>query len=109
MRLLAPKYVYHFDKNGRVLSKMNVVMRRIEEFGIEFNVWLASRKWDGGSITTLWSSIWEKLDPYLRTETRVGSTYSYEKSRRGQIAWRTCYNKMLKNGLFEGNKVRKSR
>ena len=109
LRMLAPKYVYHFDKNGRVLSKMNVIMRKIEEFGIEFNVWLAARQWDGGSITTLWSSIWEKLDPYLRTETRVGSSYSYEKSRRGQIAWRTCYNKMLKKGLFEGNKVRNSR
>ena len=29
-------------------------MRKIEEFGIEFNVWLAARQWDGGSRNKGW-------------------------------------------------------
>ena len=86
-------------------------MNIIEKFGRESNVWLPHNEWDGETITTLWSSIWDKLDPYLRTETqrqRGTNSITCDKSRKGQISWRTCYNKMAKKKLFEGNRIRRS-
>ena len=86
-------------------------MEKIKEFGQESGVWLSdTSEWNGATVTTLWSTIWGKLDPYLRTESMSkNGTIELEKSQNGQIAWRTCYNKMSDKGLLEGNKVRKKR
>ena len=48
---------------------------------------------------TMWSTIWPHVDPYLRTQTvRKSGETSEEKSRQGQISWRTLYNKLMKDG-----------
>ena len=111
LRMLEPRYVYHFDKKGRTLSEMKQVMEKIKEFGQESGVWLSNTsEWNGSTVTTLWSTIWGKLDPYLRTESMSkNGTIELEKSRNGQIEWRTCYNKMSDKGLLQGNKVRKKK
>ena len=47
----------------------------------------------------MWSTIWHDLEPYLRTVSKgKNGTLNYEKSRRAQLAWRTFYNKLYKNG-----------
>jgi hypothetical protein len=113
LEMLESRYVNHFDRGGRSLSKMKQLMRKVKEFAeaedSDVNVWRGPRDWDGETVTTLWSTIWYRLDPYLRTETEIanGDEISYGKSRRGQISWRTCYNKMQLKGLFKGNKVRR--
>ena len=77
----------------------------------EHKVWLDSNKWDGVVVTTLWSTIWSDMDPYLRTPTQIQiqnkTSVSYKKSRQGDVACRSVYNKMQKVGLFKGNKPRK--
>ena len=92
----------------RKLSKMRQVMKKVEEFGKEKNVWVSHQSWTGAQITALWTRIQENLDPYLRTESEVQSNNarSLDKSRKGQISWRTCYNNMQKKKLFVGNKAR---
>ena len=87
------------------------VMSIVEYYGRERNAWVDSNKWDGVTVTTLWSEIWAYMDPYLRTATQIknGSETSvtYQKSRRGEVAFRTVYNKMQQANLFKGNKPRK--
>ena len=111
MGMMEPEYIKHIDPKGRRYSKMKQVMAKIEEFGREDNVWRKASEWNGKHVTTLWSTIWPKLDPYLRTETQCNKNdkASKDKSRKGQMSWRSCYNKMQAQGLFEGNKVRKKR
>ena len=84
---------------------MNVIQDISERKG----VWQSSKNWNGITITNLWSSIWSELDSYLRTEGRLNSAKTVEKSRKGQICWRTCYNNMQRKKKFVGNKVRRSR
>ena len=71
---------------------------------------LGTSRWNGKHVTTLWSTIWPKLDQFLRTKTKcVGNDkVSKDKSRKGQISWRSCYNKMQAQGLFASNKIAKS-
>jgi hypothetical protein len=78
-------------------------------------------RWTSKKVTDLWSKVWEKLHPFLQStsnqtkqgldnnnaaQTNVTST-NKDKSRTGQIVWRTCYNNMCKAELFKGNKKRK--
>jgi len=109
--MMLPVYIKHIDPHGRKYSKMKQVMSKIEKFGKEDNVWRNKSEWDGKYVTTLWSTIWPKLDPFLRTKMqRTGDDQpSRDKSRQGQIGWRTCYNNMQEQGLFAGNKARKKR
>ena len=74
---------------------MKKVMLQVEQFARLEGVWLQGG-WTPAAVTTMWSTIWHRLEPHLRTVTRRNGTLSYEKSRRGQLAWRTFYNK-LKN------------
>ena len=103
--------VSHINNGSRIFSKMRQVMSKAEEIGQEGKFWVPYIQWGGESVTKLCSTIWCKLDPYLRTKTqrdKISST-TYHKSRQGQIAWRTCYNKMYAEGLFKGNKIRKKK
>jgi hypothetical protein len=78
-------------------------------------------RWTSKKVTDLWSKVWEKLHPFLQStsnqtkqgldnnnaaQTNVTST-NKDKSRTGQIVWRTCYNNMCKAEFFKGNKKRK--
>jgi len=110
LQKVSPHWVYHFDEQGRSLSKMRTVMRFVEQFGREKGVWVSSG-WDGEKITTLWSAICEDFDPYMRTETKRAkndtNSPSYHKSRKGQIAYSTIYKKLSEAGMMKGNKTRK--
>ena len=66
-----------------------------EEIGREDTVWAPYIQWDGETVTRLWSTIWYKLDPYLRTKTQrdKNSSTTYHKSWQGHIARRTRYKK----------------
>ena len=63
-------------------------MSKVEENGREDKFWVPYSQWDGETVTKSWSTIWYKLDPYLRTKTQRGknSSTTYHKSRQGQIA-----------------------
>ena len=63
----------------------------------EKGVWL-DNSWAPGAVITMWSTICRDLEPYLRTVTKgKNGTLNYKKSRRGQLAWRTFYNKLYEN------------
>ena len=84
--------VGHIKNGSRIFSKMRQVMSKVEEIGQEDKVWVPYNQWDGETVTNLWSTIWCKLDPYMRTKTQrdKNSSTTYHKSRQGQISWRTC-------------------
>lgn len=109
LQKVSPHWVYHFDSQGRKYSQMKQVMKFVEKFGRARGVWAS--EWDGEKITTLWSAIWEDFDPYMRTETKIANddtnSKSYHKSRKGQVAYSTIYNKLWKEGKLKGNKARK--
>ena len=77
---------------------MKTVMGKMEYFARLKDVWL-HHGWTGAAVTKMWSTIWPLVDPHLRTQTthRDGGI-SKEKSRQGQISWRTFYNKLMKDG-----------
>ena len=86
-------------------------MSKIEEIGRDDKFWFSYSLWDSETVTKLWSTIWCKLDPYLRTKTQrdKNASTTYHKSRQGHIAWRTCYKNMYAEGLFKGNKICKKK
>ena len=90
---------------------MKQVMAKVEEFGRQEKVWLKTSAWNGATVTLLWSKIWHKLDRYLRSRSQRGSNtttqQTNDKSRQGQMKWRTFYNNMQESGACAGNKVRK--
>ena len=65
-------------------------MIKVEKIGREDKVWVLYSQWDGETVTKLWSTIWCKLDLYLRTKTQPDKNLSttYHKSRKWQIAWK---------------------
>ena len=90
--------VGHFDRGGKIRSKMKLVMREVEHFSRLEGVWLEGR-WTAPAVTKMWSTIWLYLKPYLRTLTRKKDDKESNKhSRRGQIAWQTFFNKLRENG-----------
>ena len=105
LRRLTTANVRHFDNQGRTLSKMRKVMGTVESFAREKKVWVKFNEWNGETVTTLWSSIWGDLLPYLSTVTvnnqDPGSQASLHKTRASQISWRTCYNKMSHQGKLK--------
>ena len=104
-RYLKGPHVSHL-KNGREnISKIGRVMEFIVMFVKEEKVWIEDKNWSGAKITTIWTGIWHRLDPYLRTVTehRSNNSNKMDISRKGQMSWRKCYNEMCKAGLFKGN------
>ena len=98
LRRLSAALVAHFDPRGRIKSRMNFVMREVEYLARLEGVWHKGR-WTSGAVTTMWSTIWRHLEPYLCTLTTTNGRVSDEKSRRGQISWRTLFNKLRRRGL----------
>ena len=70
-------------------------MKRVKDFGSEQNIWEMG-SWNGEGITNLWSTIWNRLDPCLFAETDIDNIGCMQKSQKGQISWRTCYNNKQK-------------
>ena len=94
LRCLRRANVIHIKNGKEKLCKIQKVMKIVEKFGRDRKVWHNDTKhWDGARITALWTAIWRDLDPYL-----CGNLG--EKSRKGQVSYRSIYNKMQKSGLF---------
>ena len=111
MSIAGAYLVSHIDNSSGSFSTMRQVMSKLEDIGREDKVWVPYSQWNGETGNKLWSTIWCKLDPYMRTKTQrdKNSSTTYHKSWQWQIAWRTCYIKMCAEGLFKGNKVRKKK
>ena len=125
MGKVSTQLIFHFDANGRNYSKMKQVMMFVERHGRMKGVFV--KTWDGGTVTTLWDTVWEDFCPFMSTRTvmsieddNTGAESaatadaadvltSLHKSRMGQVSWRTIYNKMEGQGLFKNNKVRTKR
>jgi hypothetical protein len=125
MGKVSTQLIFHFDANGRNYSKMKQVMMFVERHGRM--KWVFVKTWDGGTVTTLWDTVWEDFCPFMSTQTvmsieddNTGAESaatadaadvltSLHKSRMGQVSWRTIYNKMEGQGLFKNNKVRTKR
>jgi len=101
-------FVAHIKNGKKDISKMGRVMEKVRHWGVAVDAWPSDGKWDGAKVATLYSKVWPLLDPYLITEGKHGEK-SKAKSRREQNSWRTCYNKMVSRGLFEGGKKRKAK
>ena len=97
LKKLKPSLLAHFDPAGRVRSRMKFVMREVEHLARLEGVWLEGN-WTSAAVITMWSTIWRYLEPYLRTLTKKNGKVSDDKSRRGQISWRTFFNKLSENG-----------
>ena len=98
LRKIPTSLLTHFDKRGKTRSKMKVVMREVEHFARIEGVWLEAR-WTSPAVTKMWSMIWPHIEPSLRTLTQhKDGEITDEKSRQGQMAWRTCYNKLIRHG-----------
>ena len=73
-------------------------MAEVEHVARRKSVWLEGG-WNSNAVTRMWSMIWYKLDRYLRTESKgKNGELNYNKSRQGQLAWRTFYNKLYNSG-----------
>ena len=96
-RRLSTAQVAHFDAGGKTKSKMNQLMKEVEYFARVEKVWL-DRRWTSPGVTKMWSTIWPHLEPHMRTLTKRNGKVTDEKSRQGQISWRTVYNKFMKDG-----------
>ncbi len=83
---------------ARMQSKMKALMGQVEHFARLDDVWIDACRWTGPDVTRMWSTIWSRLDPFLRTNTlKKNGEISVEKSRQVQMAWRSCYNKLSKH------------
>ena len=83
-------------------------MKKAEEFGRDDKLWISESLGGGVQVTMLWSTIWEELEPFIRTESRIisNNVSAIDKILKGKTSWRTCYNSMQKKKLLEGNKIR---
>ena len=73
------------------------MVNEVEHLAKLEGVWL-ERGWTSPLVTKMWSTIWPHLEPHLRTLTKHNGVVSHEKSRQGQMSWRTLYNKFTKDG-----------
>ena len=70
MEISGVDLVSHIDNGSRIFSKMGQVMSKVEKIGRKDKFWVPYSQWDGETFNKLWSTIWCKLDPYLRTKTQ---------------------------------------
>ena len=62
---------------------MRLVMHEVEHLAKIDGVWVEGR-WTTPAVTKMWSTIWPRLEPYLRTLTpHENGKQSGEKSRQG--------------------------
>ena len=103
-----PNFIAHVKNGKRDISKMGRVMEKVRHLGMTVDARPSDGRWDGSKVATLYSKVWPLLYPNLTTQGKHGEK-SKAKSRREQGSWRTCYNKMVDRGLFEGGKKRKAK
>ena len=90
--------ITHFDKEGKIRSKMKLVMSEVEHFARLEDILLDGKR-TPADVTKMWSMIWPRIEPFMRMLTPLkNGGVTDEKSRQGQISWRTVYNKLLRHG-----------
>ena len=109
LRHLNSKHVKHFDKEGMNLARMKRLMAGVERYGRVRGVWWpanAKDYWNGETVTQLWDGIWGDLRVHLTTVTKhAGKPDSTHKTRSGDLAWRTCHDKLQSAGVFKTLKL----
>ena len=60
-------------------------MKRVKDFGLEENVWKPG-SFNGEGIKNLWSTIWHRLNTYIRTEGDSNKIRCMKKIRKGQVS-----------------------
>lgn len=109
LRHLNSKHVKHFDKEGMNLARMKQLMAVVEHYGRVRGVWRpanAKDYWNGETVTQLWDGIWGDLRVHLTTVTKhAGKPDSTHKTRSGDLAWRTCHDKLQSAGVFKTLKL----
>lgn len=65
---------------------------------------------NGSTVTRLWNGVWEDED--VKAKLLTVTTYDSSKrpnpthkSQCGDLAWRTCHDKLLKGGVFKDLKL----
>ena len=77
---------------------MKAVIHKVEHVARIEGVWIEGR-WTLSSVTRMWSTIWPHTETNLRTLTQHNNNAILdEKSHQGHIAWRSCYNKLMRRG-----------
>ena len=84
---------------------MKRLMKVVQHFVEIWSIWRprnARNFWNGATVTKIRDGIWSDLEPFLVTVTMMDDAHwSYHKSRKGQIAWRTCHDKLMKKRVFK--------
>ena len=71
-----------------------------ENFVLRLGV--AAAKDSKATVTKLWDGIWSYLGPFLMMKFMMADEHwSYHKSRKGQIAWRSCHDKLMRKCVFK--------
>jgi hypothetical protein len=95
-RCITNANVKHIKNGKEKVFKTKKVMMEIERIARIEGVWIENANaWDGGKVNCLWSTVWKPMDKYL--SLKLGS----ERSRKGQVSYRSVYNKMVSSGLFK--------
>ena len=88
-------------------------MRSVIKIGMEKNVWIVTsqtKPWDSAAVTALWNAIWEDFVPFMQTKTTLSTgNISIHKSRAGEIAAITIYNKLIAARELRGSRCRNRR
>jgi hypothetical protein len=66
LKLVNARQVKHFDKEGRISSRMRRVMAVVRYYGLEHGTWKprnAQNYWNRSTVTRLWNGIWNDLGP----------------------------------------------
>ena len=88
--------VRHIKNGKEKVFKMKKLMMEIEQITRIQGVWNENANtWDGSKVTRLWSSVWKPMDTYL--SLKLGR----ERIRKGQVSYRSVYNKIATTGLFK--------
>ena len=87
--------ITHFDRKDKIRSKMKLVMGEVEHFARLEDILLDGKR-TPADVTKMWSMIWPRIEPFMRMLTPLkNGGVTDEKSRQGQISWRTVYNKLV--------------
>ncbi|KAL3793017.1 hypothetical protein ACHAWO_008273 [Cyclotella atomus] len=108
-RVVTPKQVHHFDKNGKRLHDMKQFMQIIKKMAVDNRVWKPQGAkddyWNSKTVIDMWNGIYDTVAPYLMTVTKSSNgADSTHKSRPDDQAWRTTLRK-IKAAIKKGELV----
>ena len=89
LRRLSTTLVAHFDPRGKIRSPMKFVMCEVVYLSWLEGVWHEGR-WTSGAVTTMLSTIWRHLEPYLCTLTTTNDRVSDKKAAESRSPGARC-------------------